>query len=229
QDFYWDGYSIVREKAPHWLFLMHDSFRFDLHLWGDFMQNCPSIGLDTHIYQAWMDPGPQAIYLAQACDVKKSIRAMEDMGMPVIVGEWSLATDNCAMWLNGFNDNLPGFPRVQCDYVRCPLPYMGPEQPGAPPNPRNPPLGPFGTGVSGPSFGMCPVDKTWRSQKKFMTALALAKLHAFETGHGWFFWNFKTELEVRWDYMAAVDAGYFPDDAQDLEDNNEVRLGLNVY
>ena len=28
------------------------------------------------------------------------------------VGEWSLATDNCAMWLNGFQDNLPGFPQV---------------------------------------------------------------------------------------------------------------------
>jgi hypothetical protein len=22
--------------------------------------------------------------------------------MPVIIGEWSLATDNCAMWLNGW-------------------------------------------------------------------------------------------------------------------------------
>jgi glucan 1,3-beta-glucosidase len=28
--------------------------------------------------------------------------AMEDAGMPVVVGEWSLATDNCAMWLNGW-------------------------------------------------------------------------------------------------------------------------------
>ena len=28
-------------------------------------------------------------------------------------------------------------------------------------------------------------------------SLAYAKLHAFESGHGWFFWNFKTELEVR--------------------------------
>lgn len=26
--------------------------------------------------------------------------------------------------------------------------------------------------------------------------LAHAKIHAFEAGHGWFFWNFKTELEV---------------------------------
>ncbi|CAN0498301.1 unnamed protein product, partial [Laminaria digitata] len=57
------------------------------------------------------------------------------------VGEWSLATDNCAMWLNGFQDNLPGFPQVQCELVRCPLPYMGGEQPGAPVNPNSPPQG----------------------------------------------------------------------------------------
>lgn len=51
QDFYWDSYHIVREQAPHWLFLMHDSFHFDVGIWGDFMKNCPTIGLDTHIYQ----------------------------------------------------------------------------------------------------------------------------------------------------------------------------------
>ena len=47
-----------------------------------------------------------------------------------VVGEWSLATDNCAMWLNGFNDNVPGFPKVECEMVKCPDPYMGSEQPG---------------------------------------------------------------------------------------------------
>lgn len=51
QDYYWDSYHIVREQAPHWLFLMHDSFHFDVGIWGDFMKNCPTIGLDTHIYQ----------------------------------------------------------------------------------------------------------------------------------------------------------------------------------
>ena len=42
--------------------------------------------------------------------------------MPLIVGEWSLATDNCAMWLNGFNDNLPGFPKASIpmlDFKPC--------------------------------------------------------------------------------------------------------------
>ena len=42
----------------------------------------------------------------------------------------SLATDNCAMWLNGFNDNVPGYPVVKCQRVECPPPYMGYEQPG---------------------------------------------------------------------------------------------------
>lgn len=51
QDFYWDAYHIVREQAPTWLFLMHDSFNFDVNTWGDFMKNCPAIGLDTHLYQ----------------------------------------------------------------------------------------------------------------------------------------------------------------------------------
>jgi hypothetical protein len=50
------------------------------------------------------------------------------------VGEWSLATDNCAMWLNGLNNNVPGYPKVVCDMVKCPLPYMAEknvyEQPG---------------------------------------------------------------------------------------------------
>jgi len=42
---------------------------------------------------------------------------MEASFGPIVVGEWSLATDNCAMWLNGFNDNLPGFPRMPCKYT----------------------------------------------------------------------------------------------------------------
>lgn len=67
-----------------------------------------------------------------ACAQKKQIALMEREFGPVIVGEWSLATDNCAMWLNGFNDNLPGFPRSPCKYIPCSAPYMGEDQPGTP-------------------------------------------------------------------------------------------------
>lgn len=92
---------------------------------------------------------------------------MESLGLPVVIGEWSLATvilltliiisfcnfsignhnqDNCAMWLNGFNDNVDGYPKVQCDMIPCPPPYMGPNQPGAPPDSNLGKQGPFGTG-----------------------------------------------------------------------------------
>ena len=50
------------------------------------------------------------------------------------------------MWLNGFNNNIPGYPKKACDWVRCPDPYMGPGQPGAPPDSSLPPQGPFGSG-----------------------------------------------------------------------------------
>jgi glucan 1,3-beta-glucosidase len=133
---------------------------------------------------------------------------------PVIVGEWSLATDNCAMWLNGFNDNLPGFPRLPCKYVPCSPPYMGDEQPGTPVDPSKGLQGPYGTGMSGPIFGLCPVSRDWVKESKgnpregknwiklppeaharnddtddVMMRLAEKKMNAFSgVGHGFFFW-----------------------------------------
>ena len=69
--------------------------------------------------------------------------------LPVLVGEWSLATDSCAMWLNGFHDNAPGFPKVTCGSMPCPPPYVtgiaGPSMGVA--------LWPHGTGSSAPANG----------------------------------------------------------------------------
>ena len=101
--FYWEGYLIVKKKAPYWKYIMHDSFRFDPNIWGGFMSGCPDRALDTHIYQAWLDPASRASFYTDACHQKKNIAAMEQAFGPVVVGEWSLATDNCALWLNGFN------------------------------------------------------------------------------------------------------------------------------
>jgi hypothetical protein len=58
-----------------------------------------------------------------------------------------------AMWLNGFNDNLPGFPRLPCKYTSCTggrdhkdSPYMGDDvQPGVPIDPSKPRQGPHGS------------------------------------------------------------------------------------
>jgi glucan 1,3-beta-glucosidase len=115
------------------------------------------------------------------------------------------------MWLNGFNDNLPGFPKVQCSYKECDAPYMGTAQPGTPVDPTKPVQGPFGTGSSGPSFGKCPSGQPW-SDDAFMHQIASKKLQAWSVGHGFYFWNFRTEGQERWDYLASVENGWFPDD-----------------
>ncbi|KAJ8605597.1 hypothetical protein CTAYLR_000038 [Chrysophaeum taylorii] len=245
--FYWESYLRVKAIAPSWRFVMHDSFRFDTQVWGGFMAGCPDIALDTHIYQAWFEPSTRDNFYSNACAQKNIIQKMEKAFGPVIVGEWSLATDNCAMWLNGFNDNLPGYPKLPCKLVPCPSPYVI-AQPGAPPSILKPLQGPFGTGVSGPQYGLCPVDRDWLKRSpgdelgssrvrvasdldaqaktpddddtdEVMRNLGAKKLQAFGTvAHGFFFWNFRTELEDQWSYLRAVDRGWLPADIRNLED-----------
>jgi len=55
-----------------------------------------------------------------------------------------------------------GWRRLPCKYVPCPGPYMGADQPGTPPDPTKPLQQPYGTGISGPSFGLCPTDIDWQ-------------------------------------------------------------------
>lgn len=52
--------------------------------------------------------------------------------------------------------------------------------------------------------------------------LARAKLNAFDSGHGWFFWNFRTEFEPRWDFTLAYDMGYFPADISKIQEDESV-------
>ena len=70
-----------------------------------------------------------------------------------IIGEWSLAIDNCQMWLNGFMDNVPNYPLYTCTYQMCPK-YREFKK-----NLDNSIYGPFGTGVSYPNnYYQCPTS-----------------------------------------------------------------------
>lgn len=106
--------------------LFHDGFHLDETHWGaasGLFTHCPRYAVDAHFYQAWLSPpttttaaatavinddinhGHQDLYIQRVCGMKDHLLAMEAAGVPIIVGEWSLAKDNCAMWLNGLNDN----------------------------------------------------------------------------------------------------------------------------
>ena len=85
------------------------------------------------------------------------------------------------------------------------------------------------TGMSGPIFGLCPGSRDWLKQRNgnpltgkdwirappnappqlddtddVMKRLAAKKIEAFSgIGHGFFFWNFRTDLyEPQWSYMS---------------------------
>ncbi|KAL3664663.1 hypothetical protein V7S43_010412 [Phytophthora oleae] len=228
KEYYWRSYKRVKARAPHWKFVIHDSFRFGVQYWSQFMVGCPDIALDTHIYQAWMAPGTESDYFSNACQQKYTIADIENTVMPVIVGEWSLGTDNCAMWLNGFNDNLPGFPNTQCRMVDCPVhsTYLGEGFPGTPLDITKPIQGPYGTGQSGPAFGKCPATSDTAfgqdDDVEFARNLNLKKLNAFALGHGWYFWNFKTELGSRWNFLELVRQGAFPKNVTNYHESEEV-------
>lgn len=231
KDYYWKSYKRVKALAPNWKFVLHDSFRFGLQYWSEFMKGCPDIALDTHMYQAWMNPSTKEDFYSNACQQKYTISDMENALMPVIVGEWSVATDNCAMWLNGFNDNLPGFPKVICQLKNCPIEstYLGKDFPGTPLDVTKPIQGPYGTGTSGPSFGLCPANSNislgqsfYEDEDTITRNLVIKKLNAFALGHGWYFWNFKTELDTRWDFLKLVRMGAFPKNVSDYSEADGV-------
>ena len=227
KQFYWASYAIVQAERPGWVVLFHDSFRLWPNEWAGFMKGCDNWALDTHIYLAWSYPNSAEYFQQAACAVSWQLWLMESIDIPIVVGEWSLATDNCAMWLNGFNDNVPGYPKVECDRIECPDPYMGVgQQPGAPPDKTKGAQDPFGAG--GESYvinGTCPRDKPFPDELEVVRDISFAKLNVFDQNtHGQFFWNFRTEFEPRWDYQAAHKNGWIPGKGQWERDSDTQRL-----
>jgi glucan 1,3-beta-glucosidase len=132
-EYYWRSYQLVRQQAPDWIVIFHDSFRLTPEYWGKpqenedkdygeraspsssnripadepyFLKNCDHYAVDTHLYFAWSWDDPLQEFVDRACKSATHFQDMETRGgVPIIVGEWSLASDNCAMWLNGLNDN----------------------------------------------------------------------------------------------------------------------------
>ena len=236
--FYKNVYDIfLRRNLFDKSLIFHDSFRPDS--WKDykFLEKIEKpkikIYLDTHQYMAWGKPIPFNDYILGAEKWKQPYTVFD-----IIVGEFSLATDNCIMWLNGFMDNYPGFPLQECFVEDCPFKdkYL--------PQIRKVNSGPFGSGYSYPTIdGECPttipiylnknitLDEKWVEESKdyditdrekyYARKLFLKLIHAFEKNStGWIFWNFDTESSTyQWSFLKLIDKNYiYKDDL--IEKNN---------
>lgn len=211
--FYQEIFDIFTEyMSSDKVFVIHDSFRSDIWRDFEFVRNEKDITvfIDTHQYTAWNGPYSSFDNLISSSNNWQAPTS----NYKYIIGEWSLAIDNCEMWLNGFMDNLPNYPMFECSMKPC----FNYEQ-------FNFELsqslyGPFGLGVSSPKknektqYFDCPVSiplkthfyTTIMSEKELARQLFIAKSHAFEKfTAGWIYWNFRTESNsYQWDYLAYI-------------------------
>jgi hypothetical protein len=196
------------------VFVFHDSFRS--FLWNDFRLTSPlsspssdsnnrTIYIDAHQYTAWNTPYESFEQLLDSTSKWQSPAS----SYKYIIGEWSLAIDNCEMWLNGFMDNVPNYPYFPCKYQKCPK-YKEFQQ-----ELLQAQYGPFGTGISYPlSWDFtCPTTIPLRehfhlnkTEKEYAFELFQSKSQAFERqSAGWIYWNFRTESHsYQWDYLAYL-------------------------
>jgi len=191
KDYYLQGYEIVK-KYGDIAVVIGDSFRFGA--WGDFMfpPHYRHVWIDTHIYQVFDHYRLSFTWdqhIEQTCKINRPEVAVAPLS--TMVGEWSLATKDCARWLNGYNNGA----RYDGTF------HMGNE----PPQP----------------LGSCKgendvTDSTvfTPDYKQFLRKFAEAQMDAYESGSsaGWFFWNFKTEGAPQWDYLLGLKEGWMPKD-----------------
>jgi len=120
QAWYTQAYAALRQVVPTWHIVMHDSFRPES--WVGFMNDTTqytNVTLDTHVYYVFSVPLveqtlPQKIQ--DACATAAQIDFMECEELPTITGEWSMAVNDCALWLDGMEQptraNASG---ISCD------------------------------------------------------------------------------------------------------------------
>ena len=162
--------------------------------------------MDHHFYQAWYNPGYDD--MGQYCDnFREALGNADPIKYDVWIGEWALATDVCALWLGGFNDNNTPY-AFECDWVECPKPYL-PEHLSPDFDRTAEMLGPYGSNtLSTIQNGKCPRDSAHFPEADIMRLGQCATYVMDDMVQGMFMWTFRNELEDKWNYITAFDKGW---------------------
>lgn len=106
RDFYYDAIDRIRKIRPDMPVILHDSFR--PYKWGTMFKNWPfeNVYMDNHAYHAFNvadiasetpEEDRQKLYVHEkiACTYKSQLHFQTCNVVPVLVGEFSIAIDNC--------------------------------------------------------------------------------------------------------------------------------------
>ena len=164
--------------------------------------------IDNHYYFVWKPAETHDTVESVCKTIKDDMKKLSEHKYEVWVGEWSMATDPCAMWLEAFNDS--NLPRIdQCQWVDCPKPYL-PAPFGVDLDRTADIQGPFGNDRHDdiPKFGKCPIDSD-RFNNEDLYEIGQCMLEAYNENLGaQIMWTYHNELEPRWSYKQAYDAGW---------------------
>ncbi|KAJ2722978.1 hypothetical protein GGI07_002934 [Coemansia sp. Benny D115] len=183
--FYQLAYQQVKAVAPHVSLMFHDAFLPESE-WASLVPgNLTDAYLDTHIYHSFNDDQlglSNQGHIMQVCaDGDKFKRS--NSRIRTVCGEFSLATTDCARWLNGFQRGS----RWDGTYLR-----KAPIRPG------------------GTCSGQEDIRQWSPEMREFKRAFAMAQIQTYEKGSGWIFWNFKAENADSWDYIKLAQNGIIP-------------------
>jgi len=238
KDFYQQVYDIfIQHMQINKTFVIHDSFRSNI--WENFIfkNNVNPVIIDTHQYTAWNQPYKSFDDLISSGNQWQKPKSI----YPYMVGEFSLAIDNCEMWLNGFMDNLDNYPLFNCAYKSCPKID----------NYINKNLitksisGPFGTGVSYPNpyTFECPTTidflEHFNSDENFLNyneidmakKVFYSKTLPFQNHtNGWIFWNFKTESDnYQWNFIKFINLTHIDFNDVNINIDSDIYSHSNYY
>ncbi|KAI8373881.1 glycoside hydrolase superfamily [Blakeslea trispora] len=192
---YDESYNAIRKmlgdnKGPYLTY--HDGF-YPLKTWNDFFSiKREKTILETHLYLIF-DKGlvsmPRTEQAEFPCNSWKNdlINATEKV-VPTLVGEFSIATNDCAKYLNGVG--------LGARYDGTLDTAMGPVCPTC----------------------TCEGVDDWHQftddYKLFLLKFMEKQMDAYESATGWFYWTYKTEDHVNphWDYLLAWEQGFAPKD-----------------
>ncbi|KAF9908828.1 hypothetical protein EC991_009346 [Linnemannia zychae] len=192
-DWYKQAFATVRQatgpgKGP-WA-IIHDGF-LGLEAFGGFMPKSDRLMIDSHQYIMFNEGLMSLNRTAQlkfACQTwgTASTTSTKTFG-PTMVGEFSVAVNDCATYLNGINTGY----RWDGTFGSSGYRY----------SPDSTCAGANDASTYTPEY------------KTFLKQFFLAQVEAFEQGSGWFYWNFKTESNPLWSYFDGVENGWLPEDA----------------
>ncbi|KAK4688993.1 glucan 1,3-beta-glucosidase, partial [Tremellales sp. Uapishka_1] len=170
--------------------VIHDGFQ-PISTFNNYMPepNFEDVVLDTHNYQVFNDEQNAWTWdqhLSGICSQASTYAASE---LWLVVGEWTLASTDCARSLNGrgvgarYDATYPGSPYVgDCQYKSG----------------------------DGSEFST--------EYKTFMRQFYDVQTQTYENnGQGWIHWTWKTEDAVDWSYSAGLAGGWIPSDPSNHE------------